>query len=504
MRRPSAAASLLVALALAPGCESDAGQPVEAQERIVVRADPDGGFTTVLRGAGGLYESPRDVTVDHEGNVILVGGTQSRDFPTTPAAYQTTFATGGTSVGSHGDMDVFVTKLGPDGSLLWSTFLGGPNYDRAYGVEVDAKGDIYVGGRAGDGFPTTRGALQTRFGGDDDPNGAYGEQDGFVTKLSADGTRLLYSTYLGDGSNTIVRDIDVDAEGQVVAGLPGQGVFPHVTPGAFQTAPADSTGNVIAKLSADGSRVLWATYLSRDGHEGNPSVRIDDRGRVFVLTCSDADGWVRPGSGVQWERAGGTDLLLVRFSKDGVFEASTYLGGSKNDGTETHHLALDRDGGPVIAIATRSTDLAIPAGTTPFQRQHGPAAFDGYLARLSPDLDALLGATYLGNAGRNGGFEGVEVGPEGRIYVGGGTGGGLPPTPGAHQQDFGGDTDGVVLVLTPDLQATYLSYWGGPGSEFQRALAVAGAGRFVSVGQASGDVWVKRFVVPEAQPPGGR
>ena len=111
-------------------------------------------FSTYIGGS--QEDLIRDVTTDASGNIYITGGTASPDFPTTPGAFQTT----------HGGwMDVFVAKLNPNGQLLWSTRIGGPDYDRAYGLEVDNQGYVYVAGRAGPGFPTTANAFQPTYQG---------------------------------------------------------------------------------------------------------------------------------------------------------------------------------------------------------------------------------------------------------------------------------------------------------------------------------------------------
>jgi hypothetical protein len=118
-------------------------------------------FSTYLGGSG--WEYPRDVFVDGAGNVYITGGTHSPDFPTTPGAYDRTFDDRCGSCGSQGPLDVFVTKFDAGGAIAWSTLLGGPNYDRAYGIEVDSAGYVYLAGRAGPAFPTTPGSFQPDF-----------------------------------------------------------------------------------------------------------------------------------------------------------------------------------------------------------------------------------------------------------------------------------------------------------------------------------------------------
>ena len=226
--------------------------------------DGDGGTygLTVSTYFGGLdADTVRDVAWDSAGNFYITGGTSSDDFPITVGAYDTTY-NGGTS-------DVFVVKFDPSGSVVWSTLMGGPNHDRSYAIEVDSAGYVYLGGRAGPGFPVTQGAFQFYWDGEDE--GIYGLQDFFVAKLLPDGSDVVWSSYFGGG----IRDIDVDTFGNVYV---GGGVttrpFPHITMGAFQSSPQGGEDGVIAKVSADGSAVLWATYLGGTGDDGaGPSVR---------------------------------------------------------------------------------------------------------------------------------------------------------------------------------------------------------------------------------------
>jgi hypothetical protein len=169
-------------------------------------------FSTYLGGSN--WEHARDVAADAQGNIYVVGGTASTDFPTTPGAYQRALRTGGSQ--DFGPCDVFVAKFSPGGALIWSTYIGGPNYDRAYGVEVDSQGYVYVAGRADPGFPV-KNAFQPDFDGVD--NGSYGMQNAFVLKLAPDGSALVWSSYVG--VSTLCRDLAIDPNGDVY--VPGMG-----------------------------------------------------------------------------------------------------------------------------------------------------------------------------------------------------------------------------------------------------------------------------------------
>lgn len=169
----------------------------------------------------------------------------------------------------RGSSDAFVVKVDTNGSVVWSTLLGGSLYDRAYSVEIDSAGFIYVAGRAGPGLQTTVCALQTDFIGDNNPNPAYGIQDGFVTKLTPDGRSIVWSTYIGCDGMGFVRDIDLDAEGNVWAAMSVVSPqFPYITPGAVQTTATYPLNAALVKLSGDGSKLLFGTFLADGEHEG--------------------------------------------------------------------------------------------------------------------------------------------------------------------------------------------------------------------------------------------
>jgi hypothetical protein len=156
---------------------------------------------------GNDFEQVRDVTTDSAGNIYITGGTGSTNFPTTAGAYQRTH---------KGWFDIFVVKFNPAGQVVWSTLLGGPNYDRAYGIEVDNAGFVYLSGRSGPGFPTTAGVLQTTYQGYN-TGSAYGQQNAFITKMKPDGSGLVWSTYFGTAGMN--RDFDINrATGEIWRG----------------------------------------------------------------------------------------------------------------------------------------------------------------------------------------------------------------------------------------------------------------------------------------------
>lgn len=179
---------------------------------FIVKLPADGSslrYSTLLGGSGngvnGAFEFGYGIAVDTNGNAYVTGATGSVDFPTTPGAVQQAL---------NSNVDVFVTKLNAAGSsLVYSTYLGGDNYEESHGIAVDAGGNAYVTGYTQSrDFPVTSGALQTS-------STSSSLWDAFVSKLNPTGTALVYSTYFG-GSNTETGNaIAVDRAGNAyVAG----------------------------------------------------------------------------------------------------------------------------------------------------------------------------------------------------------------------------------------------------------------------------------------------
>jgi hypothetical protein len=240
-------------------------------EAWIAKLDPAGAnllASTYLGGDG--FDSPADIAIDQAGSAYVTGESVSNVFPTTPGAFQPTRPGGGG--------DLFVSKLSPDLSRLeYSTWLGGSDSDTGLGIDVDRRGSAYVVGEADSrNFPTTPGSY--------DPSRPTGTGDGFVTKLNATGTGLVYSTYLA-GSSYFDRafDVRVDQQGSAyVAGLTNSGDFP-TTPGAFQPGKSADLDGFLSKLDPTGSRLLASTFIGGNDEDQVHGLAIDAAGAAYVV-----------------------------------------------------------------------------------------------------------------------------------------------------------------------------------------------------------------------------
>ncbi|MEW6747294.1 MAG: hypothetical protein AB1486_31575 [Planctomycetota bacterium] len=191
--------------------------------------------------------------------------------------------------------DVFPRDRGKlvviDPGLVYGTFPRGSAWDTASSVALDSSGAVIVTGSTYSAdFPTSPGAFDTSYNG-----GSYG--DGFVAKLSADGSSLLYGTFLGgtkrDGAYAMALDVSGAA---VVTGGTASGDFP-TTPGAYDRRFGGYLDAFVAKLSADGSSLLYGTFLGAgDGSDEGRAVAVDASGAAVVVGDTDGDVPTTPGA----------------------------------------------------------------------------------------------------------------------------------------------------------------------------------------------------------------
>jgi hypothetical protein len=288
------------------------------------------------------------LALDEQDNVVIVGGTNSKDFPTTEGAYQREL---------KGQRDAAVVKLSSDGSrLVFSTLLGGSDWDGLMGAQVDRAGNVYVAGhtRSPD-FPVTRGAPQSKFA---------GNSDCFLSKLSSNGSKLLYSTYLGGAENEFAEHRPwLRSDGSfLLTGVTASAGFP-TTSDACQKVCKGKTDGFLTALSPTGVRFTFSTLLGGSGGEFFLMPTPDRAGNIFVVgQTSSGDYPVTPGA-LQNTYGGGKrqwdgDGALAVFSPDGSkLLYSTYLGGSQDDLIRS--IALGPNGEVYLVGSTNSPDFPV-------------------------------------------------------------------------------------------------------------------------------------------------
>jgi uncharacterized protein (TIGR03437 family) len=355
--------------------------PYRADDMFVAKLNSAGTALVYSTYFGGRNsEASFAIAVDRAGSAHITGNTLSDDLPTTaPGAFP-----------SSGGPACFVAKFNPAGSALsYARFLGG-GAGRA--LTTDSDGNAYVTGSTFDNnFPTTTGALQTRFAGD---------EDAFVSKLTPGGS-LVYSTYLGGNNRDRGHAIALDPAGNAyITGLAFSPDFPlrnpyqatcgcvNVSgPGGFSWGDA-----FIAKLDPAGAALVYSTFLGGRGPEGAFGIGVDSAGNAHVAgTTSGTPNTFPLRNPIQSERGGNPeDLFIAKFNAAGSdLIYATLLGGANSE--DATALALDGAGNAHVVGVSRSLNQPTTAGAV--QRTYGGGLYDAYVAKIS-DPSAPAGPSF--------------------------------------------------------------------------------------------------------------
>lgn len=444
--------------------------------------DPVLSYSTYLGGSN--FDYAYGIAVDSSGDAYVTGATDSLDFPTVGPTQP---PGGGTCTDDlqypFNCFDAFVAKLNPAGtSLIYSTFLGGSNDDRAAAIAVDSSGNAYVTGyTVSSDFPTVN-PFQSAYGGGNcgsssSPTPCY---DAFVAKLNAAGSALVYSTYLGGAGNDIASGISVDSLGAAyVVGSTSSTNFP-VTASALQSKYGGGVYNAfITKLNPPGNSAVYSTYLGGSGEDHGAAIAVDSSGNAFVTgyTISNNFPTAIP---LQKSWAGGTcgttpcfDAFVSKLNPGGsALVYSTYLGGTGGD--YGYGIALDPAGDAYVTGLTTSTNFPVTPGA--FQTAGGGTNYDAFILKINPAGSALVYSTYLGGIGNEAAY-GIAVDASGNAYVAGYSyGQGFPVASPLQPTSVFLDDAFITKINASGSALIFSTYLGGSGNDLAQGIAVDPSG----------------------------
>ena|GEM_PF-2845995 len=299
-------------------------------------------FSTFISGGEGR-EDAGQIVVDPAGNVYVTGQTGSDDFPATGAAFQPVYG---------GDDDVYIVKYAPDGSIVYSSYLGGSDGEGVGAIAADSSGNAYVVGGTGSGdFPLANPFCTESCSGP------------YLSKINADGTQLLFSTRFQEAINTgNARAVDVDDAGNIYVG--GFGI------------PAVEA--YVLKLSSDGAQLLYETVLN--GLDSVGELVVDDQGRVYATgTIDPASSTTRPFVAV----LNSSGQLISSIEPEGEEDTESGI-----------DIDIDDNGGIYLIGTTSSSDFPVTdgtGGTLPAYDSTLDGDFDVFVMKLT--LASRVGGT---------------------------------------------------------------------------------------------------------------
>jgi hypothetical protein len=276
---------------------------VESQMIFLSKFSPDGNallYSTLYGGSG--WNQLTRVIVDSSGSPYLVGFTTASDFPLVQPL-QSSFAT---FAGPRFNQAAFAVKLAADGqSVAYATYLGGNSLTGASSGAVDSAGNLYIAGSTlATDFPVVN-ALQ--------PKLLSKQGNGFLCKLNATGSALLYSTYLGGSKVDDIDDIAVDAGGYVYgAGTSASPDFP-VKDSLAPLAGTNSGDAVVFKLAPAGTSLVWSTFIGGTASDQARAIAVSAAGAVYVMGSTYSEDFPTRNP-YQAAKAGLGDVFLVKFA----------------------------------------------------------------------------------------------------------------------------------------------------------------------------------------------
>ncbi len=352
--------------------------------------------------------------------------------------------------------------------LVWSTFLGGSSDDYGYAVAVDSAGCVYVTGQAGgSSFPTQSGYDET----------FDGSADSFVTKFKADGTGIIYSTFIGGSGGENSYNILVNGSGEAyVAGNTNSSNFPTTT-GAYDRSYYQCSDVVVFKLNSSGNELLFSTYLGGNVDEAAYGLALDSSGNVYVAGITDSTNFpVTTGS-----YRGDYDAYVCKFDDDcSSLQYAMYIGGNFTE--RALQLAVDSAGCAYAIGETQSSNF--PATSGAFDQSHN-GNYDAFITKLDSDGDSLVYSSFLGGSSDDSG-RGILLDSSGCVYMVGYMGSastGLA-TSGAYQETKGSSFDAFVAKLDAGGSSLeFFTYLGGGGSDSSICITRDTSGKILLTGQ---------------------
>jgi hypothetical protein len=403
-------------------------------EVFVTKINPAGAVVYTTYIGGSEVDESHSLALDAAGNIYIAGYTTSGNFPVVNA-FQAT---------RKSFQDAYALKLDKNGStIVYSTYLGGGQSDRAFGIVVDPAGNAIVAGNTlSSDFPVSAG-FQSRFGG--------GLGDAFITKFTPAGA-VTFSTFLGGSGNDQAYDVARDSDGNIiVTGFTTSQNFPTLK-ALYANYRGGSDDIFITKLNPSGTAQVFSTYFGGSQSDNGVRLAVDKDNKIYVTGYTASYDFPLKKPAQLFHGGFGTattttfDAFLIKMNADGQdADFSTYIGGEDNDGGVS--IAVDNDGFIYMAGFTTSIEFYAINALSGFL--HGIR--DGFVMKVAPDASSLVYSSYLGGFGQDGATA-VALDSAANLYVTGFTlSFDFPVAPDtAFQGATAGGQDGFIVKINAD------------------------------------------------------
>ncbi len=311
--------------------------------------------------------------IDQDGNLVVVGHSDSTNL----------FTLNPLQANLNGTSDSFITKFSPEGTVLFSTYFGGSGVETLDAFVIDENGNyVMVGSTGSYDLPTTEGVLQQTYGG-------Y-VRDMMIVSMSPDGQSLVFCSYFGGPGEEEAINVALDADGNIgIVGIGGNNDL--VSAGAFQQEYGGGQMDaIVAKFTPSCDSILWCTLIGGDGWEFGDGISFDSDSNAIISGYTGSSDF--PIANQIMEDKGGYDAFLARLNNDGSeLHFSTYFGGGLED--RCYGMEVLSDDSVIILCPAASNDMPV---INPWQSNNRGGS-DAFLAAFNA-ADELIYATYVGGS----------------------------------------------------------------------------------------------------------
>ncbi|MEO0097263.1 MAG: SBBP repeat-containing protein [candidate division WOR-3 bacterium] len=454
----------------------------QRKEKLII--DPPLSLIWATYYGGSAHDYGRAIATDHNGNVFVVGYTNSGNFPLQNpgggAYYQGTIG---------GANDLFILKFNNNGQRLWATYYGGSGGEEGYSIAVDNLGNVFITGiTTSDNFPTYNPGGGAYYQG----SRPSSHRDAFILKFNNNGQRL-WATYYGGPHHDDGYSIAVDDSNNVfVTGATRADNFPTYNPGGgayYQGSRAGGVDLFILKFNNSGVR-QWATYYGGNGDDCGYSISADNLGNIFLTgyTASPNFPLQDPGGGAYYQssNAGYNDAFILKFANNGARIWATYYGDIANE--EGRSITFDTLGNVFITGHTTSTNFPLQQSSNPGAYFQGTlrGARDAFILKFN-NSGVRQWATLYGGDDHDYGYA-IDADYSGNIYITGYTQSTDFPTYNAglgayYDSTFNGGQDIFLLKFTDNCIRQWATFYGGGSEDIGWSVAVDDSGNFFVTGQ---------------------
>jgi hypothetical protein len=360
--------------------------------------------------------------------------------------------------------------------LVYSTFIGGSSAGLEEGndIAIDNNSNSYIiGTTLATNYPTTTGAYDVSHN---------GNWDVFVTRLDANGSALVYSTFLGGSNLDHGNSIALNGEYAYLTGYTASDDYP-TTSGAYdQSRSPNAYDAFVTKLNASGSALVYSTFLGGSSTDSGISISYDRNANAIIAGVTSSNDFPTTSNAFDKSYNGNDDVFVTKLNFSGsALINSTYIGGTSYD--DVYSLALDVNGDPCVTGETTSLDYPITSGA--YDQTTDGLYRDVFVTKLNAGCSALVFSTFLGGSSHDWGYA-VAFDANRNVYITGCTySSDFPTTAGAYSQTYH-----VYDVFISKLDAAgavllYSTFIGGSGTDVGQSIVVDASGNAYITGSTT-------------------